>query len=234
MTDEIKIEEPIKEQITEKVETKQEEIKKDPEIPIEELNWRKFRQEREAERKAKIEAEELARKKEEENLALQRALEAIVSKPTEPNYEVPEEDELEKKVEQIIRKKEEDWQQKQLEKEKRELPQRLQQSFPDFNQICTEENLDYLSYHYPEVAEGNKHYPESFAKWEGIYKALKRFIPNKQSGLDAKKAEANLTKPGAMSKPGVTQTGDQAPYMLDDARRAANWARMQKTIKGII
>ncbi len=207
-----------------------------PPEPIEEVNWRKFRQEREQERKDKQEAVEIARKKQEENIALQKALEAIVNKPNplpESDEYESEESKIEKKVNEAIAKREQQYERERTEREHSEMPRRLQNEFRDFNQICTEENLDYLEYHYPEVAKPYKHMPECFEKWEGIYKSLKRFIPNKESGKESKKAEANLNKPAALSRPGMTQSGDQAPHIMDDAKRAANWARMQKTIKGI-
>jgi len=232
MTEEIKTETIQEQPISQTPETAQEQ----PKESIEEINWRKYRIERENERKAKLEAEEIARKKQEENLALQKALEAIVNKPNqsyqEEEYE-SEESKIEKKIAEALAKREQQYQRERVEREHQELPKRLQSDFRDFNQVCTEENLDYLEYHYPEVAKPYKHMPEGYEKWEGIYKALKRFIPNQESGKEAKKAEANLSKPTAMSRPGMTQTGDQAPHIMDDAKRASNWARMQKTIKGI-
>lgn len=233
MTQEVKVEEPVQDTaIAQTQETTQQ-----PTETIEQMNWRKFRQEREEERKAKTAAEELARKKQEENLALQKALAAAVSKPSrvvqdEPQ-ELDEDQKIELKVQEALKKREMQWEKEKAEKEQQELPQRLNSTYKDFKEVCTSENLDYLEYHYPEIAEPYKHMPDGYKKWEGIYKALKRFIPNKDSGKEGKKAEANLNKPGAMSKPGMTQTGDQAPVMMDDARRAANWARMQKVIKGI-
>lgn len=232
MTEEVKVE-PVQEQaIAQTPETVQ-----PPTETIEQLNWKRFRQEREEERKAKAAAEELARKKHEENLALQQALAAAVSKPSrvvpdEPQ-DLDEDQKIELKVQEALRKRELQWEKERAEKEQQELPQRLVANFKDFNQVCTTENLDYLEYHYPEVAGPYKHMPDGYQKWEGIYKALKRFIPVKESNKEGQRAEANLSKPGALSKPGMTQTGDHAPVMMDDAKRAANWARMQKVIKGI-
>lgn len=232
MTEEIKTETITEQAISQTPET----IQEQPKESIEEVNWRKYRLERENDRKAKLEAEEISRRKQEENLALQKALEAIVNKPNQPQmdevYE-SEEDKIEKKVTEALAKRDLQYQRDRAEREQQELPKRLQSEFRDFNQVCTEENLDYLEYHYPEITRAYKHMPENYEKWEGIYKALKRFIPNKESGKESKKAEANLNKPTAMSRPGMTQTGDQAPHIMDDAKRAANWARMQKTIKGI-
>lgn len=218
-------------QVPEPVQEKQEES-------IEQVNWRKFRQTREQERKEKIAAQELARKKEEENRALQQALEAVISKPAQHPQEIQEEsldqDQIiDKKVKEAIRLRELELEKQMREREQSELPKRLNNNLADFDKICTEENLDYLDYHYPEIALAYKHMPHSYEKWEGLYKAIKKFIPNQQSSKDSKKVEQNLSKPVAISRPGMTQTGDQAPYKLDEQRKASNWARMQKVLKGI-
>jgi hypothetical protein len=62
---------------------------------------------------------------------------------------------------------------------------------------------------------------------------LKRFIPNTNAGKEAAKADKNLSKPQSMSVPGMSATGDTAPVKFDDQRRADNWARMQRVMKGI-
>lgn len=199
-------------------------------------NWRLFRQQREEERKQKEAAEKYAKQKEEESEALKRAMEALVNKPSQQNdyrnedpAELTQEQIIEKRVEEAISKREKLYQEQRAVREQAELPQRLVSNFSDFNEVCTTENLDYLEYHYPEVAGPYKHLPEGYDKWSGLYKALKRFIPNKNAVKDSKKMEQNLAKPQAMSRPGMTQTGDHAPQMaLNDDRKKQNWERMQK------
>jgi len=61
---------------------------------------------------------------------------------------------------------------------------------------------------------------------------VERFVPNTNSGKDAKKAEQNFNKPQSMAVPGATQTGDTAPMMLDEKRKVDNYARMMKVMKG--
>ncbi len=201
---------------------------------IEEVNWKKFRQQREEERKQKEAAEKYARQKEEEAAALKLAMEALVSKPSKQSEdfdEITDEQKIDQLVEKKLREKEKQLERERAEKEYKELPYKLKQTYSDFDDLCTAENLDYLEYHYPEVATPYKHMPDSFEKWQGLYKAMKKFIPNKNAVKDSKKMEANLAKPQAMSRPGSTQTGDHAPNLhLTEARRKANYERMLKTM----
>ena len=75
-----------------------------PTETIEEVNWRKFRQQREEERKQKEAAEKYARQKEEETAALKLAMEALVNKPqTQQTYE--EEDSDEQRIDKLVEKK---------------------------------------------------------------------------------------------------------------------------------
>lgn len=221
----------------------QEEVKTAPQVTekpqevqqenVEDINWRKFRQQREEERKQREQAERYAKQKEEEANALKQAMAALVDKPTpQSNEEEETEDKrIERMVEEKIKQKEAEYERKRIEKENEELPNKLSQVHRDFNDVCTTENLDYLEYHYPEIAQAYKFMPDGFQKWDGIYKALKRFIPNKEAKKDMNKADKNLNKPLAISRPGATQTGDHAPILqLDEARKKANWERMQKNM----
>ena len=219
----------------------QEETKIDPQVnqkpqevqqeSVEEVNWRKFRQQREEERKQREAAEKYARQKEEEAAALKQAMQALVEKPEKEIPDETEDQRIERKVEEKLRLKELEFEKQRAEREIKELPNRLIQTHRDFNDICTTENLDYLEYHFPEIAQAYKHMPDGFEKWDGLYKAVKRFIPNKDSKKDVKKAENNLAKPLAISKPGATQTGDHAPVLqLDEARKRSNWERMRKVM----
>jgi hypothetical protein len=205
-----------------------------PTETIEEVNWRKFRQQREEERKQKDEAVKYAQKKEEETAALKLAMEALVNKPSrqqDNEEEISEDQRIDLMVERKLKQREDHNEKIRAEKEYKELPQKLKKTYSDFDDLCTPENLDYLEYHYPEVATPYKHMADSFEKWQGLYQAVKKFIPNKNSVKDAKKMEANLAKPQAMSRPGATQTGDHAPTtQLTDERRQANWERMQKNM----
>lgn len=209
-----------------------------PKETQEQINWKKFREAREQERKQNEALKREADRKAEEIAALKAALEAVSSKPS-PDQQFPISEEetddqrLQRKIDEAIASREKKYEQQRIDKEQQELPQRLNATFSDFNKVCTSENLDYLEYHHPEIADLFKTMPDSFEKWSKVYKMVKKFIPNPESQKDQKRADKNLSKPQSMSIGGMAQTGDGAPMMLDDKRRADNWARMQRTLKGV-
>jgi hypothetical protein len=201
-------------------------------------NWKLFREQKELERKQRLEAERIAREERERAQALQAALEAAVSKSYQQPYQVQEdeteEQRIEKKVNDLLARREQENERRRIEREQAELPQKLQSNFSDFSQVCNSENLDYLDFHYPEIATPFKHMPDSFEKWSALYKAVKRLVPNPDSKKDMQKIEKNLAKPQSMSAPGTTQGGNaMSPNRLTEERRASNWERMQRTIKGL-
>lgn len=203
---------------------------------IQEINWRNFRANREKERKEKEDALRRARESEEQAAALTAALAAAVNKPQHASQESAdesEEDRIARQVAKALQKQAEADEKKRQERERAEMPNKLATVYNDFSKVCTEDNIDYLEYHYPEVAEAYKHMPDSFDKWSSVYKAIKRFVPNNDSKKDQAKAEKNFNKPQAISKPGSTPTGDTAPIYLDDKRRQDNWKRMQRVMKGV-
>lgn len=216
-----------------------------PEIKTEENrdNWRKFREQREAERKAREESERRAAEKSAEAEALRAALEALANKPSNnrqshqndsQDVEETEEQRIDRRVEAIIKQREAKAEQERRAREMQEFPDRLKSTYSDFNKVCTSENLDYLEYHYPEVAAPFAHLPDGYEKWQGIYKAVKRFVPNVDARQDTIKVEKNLSKPGSISSTGNTHGGNAMPSArLDEARKAANWERMQRTLKGL-
>lgn len=216
------------------------EIAKQPEETIEQINWRKFRKEREKERRDKEDSDRRAAEAEEKASAMKAAMEALISKPHQSpphqnldDIEETEEQRIDKRVEQALERDRQRREKERSERELKELPQKLSSTFNDFNQVCTQENLDYLEYHYPEVARRFKSAPETFETWADFYKVIKRFVPNHDSKKDQAKIEKNMSKPQSMSSPGISQTGDQAPSKaLDEKRRQDNWARMQRVMKG--
>ncbi len=145
-----------------------------------------------------------------------------------------EEAKIDRRVKQIIEERERAAEVQKQQNEMQALPKTLNTVFTDFNKVCTEENLDYLEFHYPEIATPFKHMPEGFDKWAAIYKTLKRFIPNTDSNKDASKAERNLHKPSSLSTPGATSGSNAMPSArLTEERKAENWARMEKARKGL-
>lgn len=202
------------------------------------INWKRFREQREQERKEKEAADRRAAEKEKEATALKAAMEAILNKPqaqqnVESDQDLSEDDRIYKKVQDALARERQKDAEEQRRREQVEFPQKLVQAFPDFDNVCTTENLDYFEFHYPEAAAPFKDLPDSFDKWSKIYRAIKRFVPNPGSKKEQARAEKNFAKPQAMAAAGATSTGDSAPMQLTEKRREDNWARMQKVMKGI-
>lgn len=214
----------------------------EPQESEKERNFREFREGRKLDRKQREDAERRANEKEAEAAALKAAMETLLNKPSVPiptvqyvphEYgEETEEQRIKRQVDVLLAERDRRTEDERRLNEMKSFPQRLVNDFRDFNQVCTEENLDYLEYHFPEVAAPFKKLAEGYDKWADIYKAVKRFVPS-DGRKDEKKAEKNFTKPQSMAVPGLTPTGDSAPMMMDDKRRADNWARMQKVMKGV-
>ena len=210
--------------------------------PENDVNWKKFREDRERERKDKDEAVKRAAEKEAEAQALKAAMESLLNRGQQQQQshqqdqyqEESEEQRIEKHVAAALAKRDQEYERQRQERERAETPQRLAQTFQDFDQVCNTSNLDYLEYHYPEVANAYKYMPDGFDKWQSIYKAVKRFVPNTDSAKESKKAEANFNKPQSISSPGVTQGGNAMPAQrLDEAKKAQNWERMQRLMNKI-
>lgn len=203
-------------------------------------NWKAFREQRESDRKAKAEAERVAALKAAEAEALKQAMEALMQKPSsrhthDNGSEVIEESEdaiIERKIAAALKKDREAFIQEQQEKERREAPQRIMQMHPDFNQIVTTENCDYIDYHYPELVSAFKHMPDGLEKWSAMYRTIKRFVPNADSRRDAARADKNMQKPGSVSTTAAAQATPGAAVLSEDRRRS-NWERMMKTMKGV-
>ena len=206
-----------------------------------EINWKKFREAREADRKRSEELAKRAQEKEAEAQALKSALEAVLNQNqrqqqySNNEYDEESEDEkIEKKVNALLAKREAESARIREEEEQASYPQKLKQIHNDFDSVCSAENLDYLEYHHPELAKSLGRLPQSFEKWNDIYKAVKRYVPNPDSKRDVAKAQSNLNKPQSLSSPGMTQSGNAMPASrLDDKRKAENYARMQKILKGL-
>ncbi len=217
--------------------------------PIEDPNWRAFREARKKDRQEKEAAEKLAREKSAEAEALKAAMEAAFGNKQESDrnrsdnrnsgyaYE-PEESEderIEKKVQAVLAAREQAMDNERRQREQQEYPQRLNQTYSDFNNTVSSENLDYLEYHYPEVASPLRRLPDGYEKWADIYKAVKKFVPNSVNARqDSARADANFNKPKSISSATVTNSGEPGnASRLSDDRKAENWARMQKLLKGV-
>jgi len=217
--------------------------------PIEENpDFRAFREGRKKDRAEREAAEKRAAEKEAEVIALKAAMESAFAKsaPSPQAYqnyygtsgetEETEDQKIEKKVNELLAKKEKQYEQQRQEREQREYPTRLSRELPDFEHVCSQENLDYLDFHFPELSRPLQRLPEGFDKWHDIYYAVKKFMPNSQNAKkDAVRAEVNSNKPKSISSSQMTPPGEKSSLSMTDIenRRAENWARMQKTMKGL-
>lgn len=207
--------------------------------PPEDKNWAVIREQRKADRKAREEAEKIASEERKRAEALNAALVALTNKPSNnqqqyTQQEESDDDQIKRRVDEIIKQREREFHAKKEEQETIEFPTRLRQNMPDFDKVCHPENLDYLDYHYPELSTPFKHMPEGYAKWEAIYKATKKLVPNLDRKQDQKRMEQNLAKPGSISSTGSTQgSGIMSPTRLTEERKLENWKRMEKDRKGL-
>ncbi len=212
-----------------------------------EINWRKFKEAREADRKRAEESERQALKSQQEAAALKAALDAVLNKPSVQHGPIPpqygntydqqeesEDQRIEKRIAEAIAKRDAVLEQQRRQHEKESFPSRLRQEFKDFDQVCSSDNLDYLDYHYPEVSAAFSALPDGFDKWSKVYKATKRFVPNTDSRKDQAKADKNFNKPQSISAPGPTQSTEAGmSFKLDEKRKNDNWARMQRTMNRV-
>lgn len=217
--------------------TDKKEISEVPES-VQEVNWRNFREERKKQRQETEEAKKIAAQKESEARALKEAMEALLNKPAIQTNDIQEEPDEKESIKKLIADALADERRRvekeRMDREARELPNRIQANMKDFHEVCSAENVDYLEYHYPEITAGFKYMPDGYEKWEAIYKSVKRLIPNAQvSNKDKAKAERNMMKPQSISVAGVTSTGDMAPQMLTDQKKMDNWKRMAARMKGL-
>jgi len=241
------IEQEKKEQISQSETADNSQAQKSTESKVteEDPNWRAFREARKKDRAEKEAAERRAAEKEAEAAALKAAMEAAFARESksvhhradtenrEYAFEEESEDErIEKKVQAVLAARERAAEEARARREYEEYPQRLNQTYSDFTQTVSSENLDYLEYHYPEVANPLKKLPDGFDKWADIYKAVKKFVPNSLTAKkEAARADSNFNKPKSMSSAHLTQPGETAGgNRLTEERKAENWARMKKLL----
>lgn len=208
-------------------------------------NFKAFREGRKKDRLEREAAERRAAEKEAEIAALKAAMDAtFTAKSVVPAYqqhhyveptEENEDQKIEKKVNAIIAQREAVAERSRIEREMQEYPNRLAKDYPDFNHVISQENRDYLDYHYPEISRPLSRLQEGYDKWHDIYHAIKKLVPNNTTAKrELAKAEINQNKPRSISSPTLTQPSPPtAAHILSEERKAANWARMQASLKGV-
>lgn len=231
-----------------------EQNKQEPRGPetAEDPNWRAFREARKRDRAEREAAERKAAEKEAEVAALKAAMEAAFTPKSAPSTQAyqqyygmnqsndhtdeSEEQRLERKVNELLARKEELYRKQREEEEQREYPKRLLKDLPDFSQVCSQENLDYLDFHYPEISRPLQRLGDGYDKWHDTYHAVKKLIPNHSTARkEAARADINSNKPRSISSTGPSPTGEhtRSTWQEVEARRAENWSRMQRTMKSV-
>ena len=222
----------------------------------EEINWKKFRDERK--RDQQIAAEEKKKRQEiaEHNRMLKETIAMLNQRPdltqTEKNNivaSIPHDQfttgqdvvsyvdskivtTLESKLDALLEQRERVREEKKRQEEQQTFPDKLRREYKDFDEVCSNENLLYMEYHHPELSKSLEELPEGFEKWSRVYKAVKRYMPNQDTKKTQAKLESNLSKPKSGSSLGTTSKDDKQSVRLDEAAKRANWERMQKALKG--
>lgn len=225
----------------------------------EQINWRKFREERAKERAQKEEelkqATERQKQQEEQIRAYREALEQVMDKPDTGSLSQKEQDKIiadlmdediptgadikgfinqvvPKIVDNVLQTRDQQLEEERRRREAQEMPVRLQREHKDFSNIVTQENLDYLEYHYPEVAETLGSLPNSYDKWSKVYKTVKRLVPDGER-KDVARMERNSQKPQSMASTSAASTSEVAPgRRLTDAQKAENYRLMRERARG--
>lgn len=210
---------------------------------VEQINWRKYREAQEEKRKqdAIRQQEEARRIKELEaqTEAMKRALEvALDKKNSTPSYyqdQGGEEDEIAKKIQQEVQRGIEAFKSQMYQETARKEMERLPSQYPDFEQVCSTVNLDYIAFHYPHVAQAMHNQPDSYQKWDGIYNTVKKLVPSTNSNVQNLRADYNASKPkSAASVSGAAQmeSSQSDRLNLSPAEKAQIYAEAQRKVRG--
>jgi len=232
------------------------------ELTPEEINWRKFRQKRNEDRKNAEEAHKTAevaqnqsKQKDEQIAALTTAIDNMLESKGKQSMTQSEQDKmisdlvdediptggevkgfLKKFVPELIKdvlnKNKEEERQRQSDRERKEMPNNLQKRHTDFKEIVHQENLDYLDYHYPDIAGALAHLPEGVEKWSSIYNTVKKLVPNVGKG-DARRLDQNSQKPQAMTSTSASPSEEKGHgKYLSPAEKSANYKRLIELSRG--
>lgn len=113
-----------------------------------------------------------------------------------------------------------------------ELPNRVKQEMPDFDQVVSKENVEYLKAHKPHLAQVLATTQDPYAQAKAAYDAVKAFCPSAQVTQDKQRAERNAQKPGSLDQAGPPRTGETDPYRMSSTTKAQLWKEMQDAARG--
>lgn len=127
---------------------------------------------------------------------------------------------------------------KLLEKEKETVEDRLRAKFSDFDDVFSQENVEFLQKHDPELVLSLRSLAhDPYKQAVAAYKMLKRtdHYHSKVSGEDKAKIAENKTKPGsvqAVRKQGALAEANKFANGLTPALKEQLWKEMQEYSKG--
>lgn len=205
-------------------------------------NWKKFREEKIKERKAREEAERLAKQKMQEAEALKKAMEALIETQKTPQqnnsdfnnilYDEDEEKRIQRLIDDRLNQERKKYQEDLARAEAQKLPQLIQQNMPDFNQVCTQENVDYLYYKNPSLAKSLEMVPNSYNKWAAVYEAVKGLVPL-QAKNDSNIMQRNLAKPQSAAAVLTDTKPETQGWQLSEQRKKENQLRAKRESRQI-
>jgi hypothetical protein len=139
----------------------------------------------------------------------------------------------ERQTQAALKKWREEWEREQLEAQKKkeleELPSRLNKEMPDFDQVVSQKNVEYLKATNPHVAavlamaEGD---PYSQAK--AAYTVCKSFCASPEVQKDKEAIKQNAMKPGSLDEVGTPRTDTADPRRFRPGDRERRWQAMQQ------
>lgn len=224
----------------------------------EQINWRKFREARAEERKQKEEAEREAAKSRQDKEALQSYVASLLESNGQTGQVSPAQQEqiaielarddiptgeevmrftseyVKKEVERGVR---EAIAETSRAESKKTLPKQLKETMPDYWEVCTQENLDYLEYVAPALAQTLAQpfeNPEnlSYNQMQAVYQAVTKLVPNAKASTIRKDPERDIKRPQSMSSAAASASRDNAPHMISDALRQQRYKEMQEAARG--
>lgn len=216
---------------------KEPEQTKEPEDEAEK-NWRAVREKR---KEDEIIRKEQTKKIEEQQEML-KAMEALLSKQNQPAQPQNQSEEEEihpeewvtgEKLQKILEKDRKERDKLRQQEEQRQTQQRIKSSFPDMDQVLSQDNLAYLEYHEPEIAAGIAQIQDPYLQVANAYKTVKRLVPQ-VTDQDRKKMERTQNTPGSLSDPRVTSgsaqgtQGNYRPNKLSQQQKSELYKDMLK------
>lgn len=210
--------------------------------------WRQFAENRAREREARQERERKEREKADELKKLQE----ILGLNAPANETAAEKKEREQRIEslkeidlptgqdvesfvytiidKVLNERDQKRQQERQQEEQRSYPQRLSRDYPDIKEVVSQENLDYLEYHYPEIAEMYGNMPDGYDKYSKLYSTMRKLIPQTNKTA-AERAKRNLSAPQATGGRSATPSRDARATGLSKEQKRANYERMLREMK---